>query len=157
VVRKKPRVVHLVDVITGEYQHELRVRRAQAVEVLVNGVRGTSIPRVIQLLLCRHQLDELAELPCQKRPPALHVPDQALRLVLRGDADAPDSGVHAVGEREIYDAELPAERHRRFRTSVGQRVQPGATPAGKNHRISARCERVRQGRDGASPRGCDPA
>ena len=44
----------------------------------------------------------------------MDVLDQRLRLVLREHRDLADAGVHAVRQHEIDDAELAAERRRRF-------------------------------------------
>jgi hypothetical protein len=61
------------------------------------------------LLLCRQDVDELVEAAVEEAPAALQVLDQALRLVLGGDADAADAGVNAIRQREIDDAELAAK------------------------------------------------
>ena len=107
---------------------------AQEVEVLVDRVGGALVPVRGDALLGRQQLDELVEAAVEEGPAALHVADQALRLVLRADADAPDAGIDAVRQREIDDAELAAERHRRLGAPVGQRPQPPAAAAGEDHR-----------------------
>jgi hypothetical protein len=62
----------------------------------------------------------------------LHVPDEALRLVLRADADAADARVHAVRQREIDDPELAAERQRRLRPPIGQLREAGSSAAGQD-------------------------
>jgi hypothetical protein len=49
------------------------------------------------------------EATLEERPAALQVVYQPVRLVLGRDADAADARVEAVGEREIDDAEFPAE------------------------------------------------
>jgi len=74
----------------GPRQHEHILRRiaAQDVEVLEHRVGGAEIPRRVDALLGGQQLDELAHAPVHARPAALHVADEALRLVLRRDADA---------------------------------------------------------------------
>ncbi len=115
--------------VPGEYQHVVRRVAAQDVEVLVHRVRGAAVPVDRDALLRGQELHELVEASVEEAPTALHVPDQALRLVLRADPDAPDAGVDAVGEREIDDAELAAERHRRFRAPLGQLLQPAPSPS----------------------------
>ncbi len=64
------------------------------------------------LLLRRDDLDELAELAAQVVPAALHVLDEGMRLVLSEQADLADAGIDAVGQHEVDDAELAAERRR---------------------------------------------
>ena len=90
------RVVHLVDVVAGEHQHDARIVAAQDVEVLVHRVRGALVPVGRDALLRGQQLDEFVEAAVEERPAALHVVDQAVRFVLRRDADAADARVHAV-------------------------------------------------------------
>ena len=58
-----------------------------------------------------------------------------MRLVLRGDADAADAGVDAVGQREVDDAELAAERHRRLGAPVGELLQPAAAAPGQDQPV----------------------
>ena len=70
----------------------------------------------------------------QEGPAALEVADQAVRLVLRGDADAADAGIEGVREREVDDARLAAEIHRRLGAPVGQLHQPAAAPARQHER-----------------------
>ena len=53
-------------------------------------------------------------------------------LVLGGDADAADAGIERVGQREIDDARLAAEEHRRLGALVGQLHQAAAAPAGEH-------------------------
>ncbi len=89
-------VVHLVDVVAGKDEHVLGPVRQDDVDVLMHGVRCSAIPHRSQLLLRGYRLDELGELSSQVAPPALHVLDQRLGLVLREDRDLADAGIHAV-------------------------------------------------------------
>jgi hypothetical protein len=84
--------------------------------------------------------------PSRKLQPSLQVADQAMRLVLRGDGDAPHPGVHAVRQREVDDAKLAAERHGRFGVSARQLTQPGAVAARHYHGEGAACEIAVRGR-----------
>ena len=81
------------------------------------------------------QVDEFLHAAVEEAPAALDMADQAVRLVLRGDADAADAGIDAVGQRKIDDAELAAERHGRLGAPVGEILQPAAAAAGENQRI----------------------
>ena len=98
-------------------------------------------PGLGDLLLRRQDVDELLETSVEKAPAALQVPDQALRLVLRGDADLPDAGIDAIGQREIDDAELAAERHGRFRAPVGELHETAAAAScqHQSHGILGQC------------------
>ena len=144
VVVEHPAVVHLVDMVAGEDQHVPRVVPPQDVEVLVDRVRGALVPRRLDPLLRRQQLDELVEAAVEEAPPALHVADEALRLVLRADADPADARVDAVRQREVDDPELAAERDRRLGTPVGQLLETTAPAAGEDQRQRALGQRTRQ-------------
>jgi hypothetical protein len=104
---------------------------ADQVEVLEHRIGGALVPVFADLLLGRQDVDELVEAAVEEAPAALQVLDQALRLVLGGDADAADAGVHAVRQREIDDAELAAEGHGRLGAPVGELHQAAAAAAGE--------------------------
>ena len=53
VISEHGTVVHLVDVVTGENQHILRVMGADDIDVLENGVGGAGIPGGLDTLLRR--------------------------------------------------------------------------------------------------------
>jgi hypothetical protein len=134
VLGDEARVVHFVDVVAGKDQHVFRRMPTQDIEVLVHRIGGAFVPIGGDALLSRQQLDELAKTPVQEAPPALNVANEALRLVLRADADAPDAGVDAIRQREIDDAKLAAEGYRRLRPPIGQRTQPAPASAGQHDR-----------------------
>ncbi len=127
-------VVHLINMIAGQDQDELRGVMADDVHVLEHRIGRALVPLGLDALLRRHQVDELIELAAQEAPAALQVLDQAVRLVLGHDADAANTGIQAIGQREIDDAELAAERHRRFGAPVRQVLQAAAAAAGQNQR-----------------------
>ena len=117
----------------------------QDIDVLIDGVRGSLVPARDDALLRGQQLDELVETAVEKAPAALHMADQALRLVLSAHADAPHTGVDAIRKREIDDPEFAAERHRRFGAPVGELLQSAAAPAGEDKRKRALGRRARHG------------
>jgi len=84
VIREQTRVVHLIDVVTGEDQHVTRpgLQLVQKVDVLPDGIGGPPIPELPQALLSGHILDELAERVAQVTPSAADVPGERDRLVL---------------------------------------------------------------------------
>jgi hypothetical protein len=143
VLREHRRVVHLVDVIPGEHQHVLRRMRVDDVEILQHGVGRAHVPRAIHALLRRQHFEELAEIRVEETPAALQVLDQAVRLVLRRNADAPDPGIDAVAQGEVDDAVLATEGNRRLRAPLRQLPEPRAATARQHHRVGAR------------QRGCD--
>ena len=89
--------------------HVARVLALDGVEVLVDRVGGALVPVLADPLLRRQDLDELAELLRDDAPAHADVAVQRLRLVLRGDEDAPQARVDAVAQGEVDDAVGPAE------------------------------------------------
>ena len=125
-------VVHFIHVIAGQYYHILWSVAANQVKVLEYRIGRTLIPVLADPLLRRQDVDKLMEAAVEEAPAALQVLDQALRLVLRGDADAADAGIHAIRQGEVDDAELAAERNRRLRPPVGELHQTAAATAGQH-------------------------
>jgi hypothetical protein len=137
-VGQHQRVVHLVDVVAREDDHVLGLVAVEDVLVLVHRVGGAAVPRLlVDALLRRQQVDELVHLVLQKRPAALQMAQQAVALVLRDDADAAHTRVQAVRQREVDDAELAAEVHRRLGAPVGELAQAAAATAGEHQRHGA--------------------
>ena len=141
-------VVHLVDVVPGQNQHGLGPLLVDDVEILVNRIGRAAVPELTELLLRRHDVDELAELAVQIAPAALHMLNQGLRLILRENEDLPDTGVDAVRQGKIDDPVLAAERRRRLGAVVGQLHEPLAAPTGHDDRHS----RARELTDQPTPR-----
>ncbi|MND93382.1 hypothetical protein D3C80_855680 [compost metagenome] len=126
-------IVHLVDVVAGDDQHVLGVAAVDEVQVLVNRIGGALVPLgFVDLLLGGKELDELVEAAIEETPAALDVADQAVGLVLGGDADLADARVDAVGEGEVDDAELAGKVHRGFGAELGQLLESTATAAGQD-------------------------
>ena len=99
----------------------------------IHRIGGARIPLVFRHALAgRQDVEALVALGPQEVPAALQMADQAVRLVLGGHADAADAGVERVGQREIDDARLAAEIHRRLGAPVGQFHQAAAAPAGQH-------------------------
>ncbi len=132
-------VVHLVDVVPGEDHHELRLIVVDDVEVLEHRVGGAFVPLGLgDALAGRQDVEALVALGPEEVPAALQVADQAVGLVLGGDADAADARIERVRQREVDDAGLAAEIDRRFGAPVGQLLQPASAAAGQHvsHRVA---------------------
>jgi hypothetical protein len=123
-----PGIVHLIDVITGKDEHDLRIVASENVEVLEDCVGGSFVPICRNALLSREQFDEFIKTSVEKRPPPLDVMNQALSFVLGCDPDAPNARVNAIRQREVDNAKFSAERHGRLRTPVGKRPQARSPP-----------------------------
>ena len=123
-------VIHPVDVIAAQNHDVLGIVTLHDVDVLKNGIGGALIPGFIGgALLRREQFDEFLETPVEKTPAMLDMADQALCFVLRYHADAPETGIDAIGKRKVDDAEFAAERNCRFGAPIGQLMQAAAAPA----------------------------
>ena len=107
-------VIHFVDMVTRQYQHIVRLVSTDDVQILIHRIRGTRVPGVLYTLLCRQQLDEFLEFTTQEAPAMLDMLNQRVCLVLGQDTDHADTRIHAVRQREIDDAELPAKRDSRL-------------------------------------------
>jgi len=58
------------------------------------------------------------------------MPDQAVRLILGGDADAANPGIERIGEGKIDDARFAAEMDRGFCPPIREFEQSAAPAAG---------------------------
>ena len=58
-------VVHLVDVVAGQDHHVLGPLLLERVDVLIDGVGRALVPVLVDALLRRHDVDELAQLAAQ--------------------------------------------------------------------------------------------
>ena len=127
-------VVHLVDVVAGQHDHEMRIVAFDDVDVLVDRVGGAKIPHCLgHALRGREDVEAFVALGPQEVPAALQVTDEAVGLVLRRHRDAANAGIERVREGEVDDARLAARNRRR-----AWRAGPSA-PAGG-------CRVLRRGR-----------
>ena len=113
-------VVHLVDVVAGEDEDVFGLLGADGVDVLVDGVGGAHVPVGADALHGGQDLDELAELLGDDAGPAFaDVAIEGERLVLGEDVNVAQVGVDAVGEGDVDDAVLAAERNGRLGAIAG--------------------------------------
>ena len=137
VIDEHGHIIHLVDVVPRQDDDKLRRWRVilDDVDVLIDSIRRAPIPGIlIDPLLGRHEINELIDLPAQETPSALQVAQEAVRLVLRHHANAPDPRIHAIGHGEIYDAVLAAKIDRRLGSAVGEFMQAATTPPCQDQR-----------------------
>ena len=121
--------------IAREDEHAVGVIHLDEVHVLIDGVGRAGKPRpALPRALIRgqdvHAAVDAVQIP---RLTAADVAVEQQRLVLREHADGVDAGVGAVGQREVDDAVLAAERDAGLGDLRRERVQPRALPAGKQH------------------------
>jgi hypothetical protein len=113
----------IVDVVAGDDQRKLGAFGFNALEVLEDRVGGSLVPVLADPLHGRQHFDVLAELGGKDVPAVAQVPDQVQRFVLCEHQNTAEVGIDTIGQGEVNDAVRPAERHRRFRGILGQRVQ----------------------------------
>ena len=120
--------VHAVDVVGAEDDDDVRPLVVDQVQALEDRVGAAGVPARAEPLLRRHRGDVVAEQ--LRHPPGLRdVPVEAVALVLRQDGDLPDLGVDEVGEHEVDQPVVAAERHRRLGPVVGEGSKPLARTA----------------------------
>jgi len=68
----------------------------------------------------------------QKSPPVLNVAQQGIGFILGHDPHFSDTGIKAVGQGEIYNAELSAKMNSRLCSDIGKLPETGASSSGKN-------------------------
>jgi hypothetical protein len=129
-------VIHLVDVVAGEDEDRVGRLVLDDVHVLEHRVRGAAVPlrhaaagdvRLEQL----HAAAVTVEVP---RPAEADVVVEGTRVVLGQDDHVVDVRVHAVGQREIDDPVLAAERDRGLGTNGREDRETLALTAGEDHR-----------------------
>jgi len=94
------------------------------VEVLTNGVGGSSVPVLTDSLLGRHHLQKMPEFTAEDVPAFFDVIGEGLGFVLREDDDLVNPGVHAVAEGEVHKAVDPAERDGGLGAILGEGHEP---------------------------------
>ena len=129
-------VVHLVDVVAGQDQDRRPSRVLDDVEVLEDRVGGPAVPlRDAAAGDVRLEHPDAAGVAVQiPRPAHADVVVERARVVLGQDDDVVDVRVHAVGEGEVDDPVLAAERHGRLGPHRREDGESLALAAGEYHR-----------------------
>lgn len=130
-----PVIVHFVHMVAREDEHAVGVIHLDEVHVLIDGVGRAGKPRpALPRALIRgqdvHAAVDAVEVPCLA---AADVAVEQQGLVLREYADGVDAGVGAVGQREVDDAVLAAERETGLGDLRREGIQPRALPAREQH------------------------
>src|SRR5580765_3183384 len=115
VLRQHGGVIHAVDVIASKNQGEFGAAALKQVEVLVDGIRSSRVPRGAGPHLWRNWRDVFAQFRIVDRPSVPQMLLERMRLVLRQDEDLSKTGVKTVAQREVDDAVATAERDSGFR------------------------------------------
>jgi hypothetical protein len=83
-------VIHFVDVIAREDQHQVSAFGENAVRVLKYGIGCPHVPAFTCLFHGRNELNEFAQLRRKNAPSVAHMADQFERFVLRKNENAAD-------------------------------------------------------------------
>jgi len=138
-------VVHFIDVVAGEDDDVLGRVGLDDVDVLVDGIRRAGIPLILRDALAgREDVEALVAPGPQEVPAVLKMPDEAVGLVLGGDADAADARIDRIRQSEVDDPGLAAEIDGGLGAAVGQFEQPAPAPARQDigHGVACQgCER----------------
>ncbi len=122
-------VIHLVDVVARQNDHIFDPIRINDINVLRHGIGSAQIPFAFRHPLRRGQNIQIFVPFCPKEPPAaLHVADQAVRLVLRRNRHLADAGVQRVRQGKVDDPRLAAKIDRRFGPQIRQLLQAAPRP-----------------------------
>ena len=115
--------VHAVDVVRADDDDDLGPRVVDEVEALVDRVRATEEPVLVDALLGRHGRHVVAQ-EGGHAPRLGDVRVEAVRLVLRQDDDLEVAGVDDVGQGEVDETIDARERDRRLGPVGGERHEP---------------------------------
>ena len=138
-------VVHLVDVVAGEDEHEVGARLVDRLAVRLDRVGGAAIPlaRAVPRDVRLHDADAAGVAVEVPWPPDADVVVERARVVLRQDEHARDARVDAVREREVDDPVLAGERHGGLRPDPREQREALPFPAreddGQRAAHSGRC------------------
>ena len=126
--------VHPVEVVAGQDQVVLRLVRREVARRLAHRVgRALEPVGVVGRLLGGEHLDEAVGEEIE--PVGLRdVAVERRRVELRQHEDLLQPGVQAVADRDVDQPVLAADRHRRLRPHVGERVEPRPASAAENQR-----------------------
>ncbi|MNI56686.1 hypothetical protein D3C73_1117050 [compost metagenome] len=95
-------IIHLVDMVTGQNQHMLRIKLIHKFQIAVNRVCRPPVPAATVLPFMRRQYEYPAILAVQVPIAAYpNVRMQHKRLILRQHAHGINPGIGAIAQREI--------------------------------------------------------
>jgi hypothetical protein len=138
--------IHAVDMIAAEDRHHFRVRLFHQVDVLVDGVGRSLVPRLVgRAHLRRHGNHELALQQTPGLPSFGQVLQQRLAAELSQHINRVDSRVEEITQHEIDDPVFTAERHGRFGPFLSERKEAGALASRQHDPQYAYAHRFYQG------------
>ena len=120
--------------VAGENHHVPRPLFLDDVDVAIDRVRGAFVPLADVAVMRRLDADELLQPAGQEVPPEPDVLLERTGPVLRKEIDPPQTGMDAIGKREVDDAIEAAEGDRGLGAVERERLEALALPAGENER-----------------------
>jgi acetyl-CoA carboxylase alpha subunit len=114
-VSKHLLIVHFVDMVAGENQNIIRIKLANKVYILENGVCSSLVPIGIPSVLIRRKNAETASGTIKiPRGAVTNIIIERKRLVLSQYTNGVNSGVNTVGKREINNSIFSAVAYSRL-------------------------------------------
>ena len=129
VLRKDVAKIHAVKLVAAEDQRVIEIVVQKMNEVLAHGVGGALIPGGVSEGLFRRQDFHEAAGEMVEFVRLRNVPVQRSRVELGEQIDAAQTGVDAVGDRDIHQPVFAGQRHGRLGALAGDRKQTGALAA----------------------------
>ena len=123
-------IIHPVQVIAGQNQILIDIPLREEPNILAHGVGRSFEPtRAFGSLLSREYFDKsLGETSSQSGIGAGNMPVERGGIKLCQNVNSLDIGVDTITDRNIDQAILGAQRHRRLGAQLGQGIEPGADP-----------------------------
>ena len=134
-------IVHLVDMVARQNDHVARRVTLDDVDVLIDRIRRAFIPQHFRNALAGGQnVEAFIAFGAHEVPGALHVADEAVRLVLGGNANAADARIDGIRQRKVDNPRHAAEIDRRFGPVIGQFLEAAAPAPGQHIGHGFACE-----------------
>ena len=121
-----PAKIHPIQLVAAEDEQVIEIVIEEVREIFPHGVGGTFIPRRVGERLPRREDFHEAARKEVEFIRARNVAVQRGGIELRQNVNAPESGVNAVGNRDVHQPVFAGQRHGGLRALLGQREQPRA-------------------------------
>ena len=127
-------VIHFVNMVARQNDDVLRLFLFDGVNVLVHRVCRTLVPVLVNPLLGRHDINELAKLATEEFSPAkIDVAIEAHGFVLSQHEGPTQTTVEAIRKHKVDDAVRTTKRNCRLGPIPGQRFQSRTFPSSQYH------------------------
>ena len=127
-------IIHLIDMISRQNQHIVRVKTLHVVNILIDRIGCACIPFAVLALLIRRKDGNAADIPVQiPRNTDSDMRIQAKGLILRQHSHRVNTRINAVAQRKIDNPVFPAKRYCRLGHFRGQHTQSASLPACQQH------------------------